>query len=81
MLRSNSCNCIDVYIVIKGEITAEENSDANIRNKKLIFKNNAPVRSCISKINDKFIESAEDLDIIRIQWQLFYNIWKFVKSL
>ena len=35
----------------------------NRRNKKLAFKNNAPFRSFISKINDTSIVSAEDLDI------------------
>ena len=35
----------------------------NRRNKKLAFKNNAPFRSFISKINDTSIVNAEDLDI------------------
>ena len=34
------------------------------RNKKLIFKNNAPFRSCISKINNTFIDNEEDLDTV-----------------
>ena len=33
-------------------------------NKKIIFKSNAPIRSCISKINNTFIDSAEDLHIV-----------------
>ena len=37
------------YIVVKGTITVEGTNDANKRNKKLTFKNNAPFRSCISK--------------------------------
>ena len=32
--------------------------------KKLIFKNNAPARSCISKIDNTFIDNAEDCDIV-----------------
>ena len=37
-----------------------------IKKKKLIFRNNAPFRfrSCISKINNIFIENSEDLDIV-----------------
>ena len=35
-----------------------------MRNKKLIFKNNAPFRPHISKINNTFIDNAEDLDIV-----------------
>ena len=33
------------------------------RNKKLTFKNNGPFRSSISRINNTFIDNAEDLDI------------------
>ena len=38
MLRS------DVHIVVKGEITVKGTKDANKRNKKLVFKSNAPFR-------------------------------------
>lgn len=31
------------------------------KNKKLTFKNNVPSRSCTSKINNTFIENAEDI--------------------
>ena len=31
--------------------------------KMITFKNNAPIRSCISKTNNTFIDNAEDLDI------------------
>ena len=34
------------------------------RDKKLSFKNNAPFRSCISKISDTFIDNEEDLNIV-----------------
>ena len=53
----------DAYIVVKGRISVRGTNDANKRNKKLTFKNNAPFRSCISKINNLFTENAEDLDI------------------
>ena len=42
----------------------ERDNDAKTRNKKLMFKNNAPFRSCILKINNTFIDNAEDLDIV-----------------
>ena len=35
-----------------------------MRNKTLTFKNTAPFRLCISKINNTFIDNAEDLDIV-----------------
>ena len=40
------------------------------RNKKLTFKNNAPFRSCISKVNNTFIDNAEDLEIIMPMYDL-----------
>ena len=63
MLRSNFCNYSDVYIVVKGKITVKDNDNANRINKKLTFKSNAPFRSFISKVNNRFIDNAEDLDI------------------
>ena len=65
MLRSDLCDCSGVYIVMKGTIdllatAANENDEVE---KKVAFKNNAPFRSCIAKINNTLIENAEDLDI------------------
>ena len=70
MLTSDLCDYSDVYIVVKGTITAEGNNVAKTRNKKLIFKNNAPFRSCISKIDNTFIDNAEDLDIVMPMYDL-----------
>ena len=53
------CDYSDAYIAVKGRISVEENNVA-----KIILKNNAPFRSCISKINNTFIDSAEDLCIV-----------------
>ena len=64
MLRSALCDCSDAYIVVKGRITAEGDQDDKTRNKELIFKNNAPFRSFILKINNTFMKNAEDLDIV-----------------
>ena len=63
MLRSDLCDYSDTYIVVKGRITVEGTINANRRNKMLAFKNNAPFRSCISKINNTFTVNAENLDI------------------
>ena len=42
--------------------------------KKLIFKNNAPFRSYITKVNNTFIDNAEDLDIVMSMYNLLeYN--------
>ena len=63
MLRSNLCDYRDAHIVVKGRITVEGDNDAKTRNKTLILKNNTPFRLCISKINNTFIDNAEDLGI------------------
>ena len=52
------------YIAVKGWISVAGNNLANRVNKMLTFKNNAPFISCISKINNTFIDNAEGLDIV-----------------
>ena len=64
MLRSELYNYSDAYVVVKDTITVEGTVNAKKRNKKLTFKNNAPCKSCISKINNTFIDNAEVLDIV-----------------
>ena len=53
VLRSSLCDYSDAYILVKGNITVNNNARAgavaNNTNKKLIFKNCAPFTSCISK--------------------------------
>ena len=44
-------------------MSVTDTNNATRRNKKLIFKNNAPFRSCITKINNTFVGNAEHLDI------------------
>ena len=55
---------------MKGRISVTGTDNANRRNKKITFKNNAPFRSCISKINNTFIGNAEDLDIVMPMYNL-----------
>ena len=64
------CDNSHAYIVVKRRISVTGNNAANRRNKKLTFKNNAPFRSCISKINNTFIDKAEDLDIVMPMYNL-----------
>ena len=61
MLRSDLCDYSDGYIVVKGivNVSADER-DRDERNRQVIFKNNAPFISCISKINGVLVENAED---------------------
>ena len=67
MLRSDFCDYSDAYIDVK-EDTVEGYADDKTRNKQLIFKANAP--SCISNINNTFIDNAEDLDIAMSMYNL-----------
>ena len=64
MLRSDLCDFSDAYIVVKETITVEGDDDNKEREKKTSFNNNSPFRSCTSKINNTFIDNAEDLNIV-----------------
>lgn len=54
MLKSNLCNNIDVYILVKRMIIVAHTSAAatvtNNSNEKAILKNCAPLTDCISEI-------------------------------
>ena len=63
-LRSDLYDHIDAHIVVKERMTVEGNALNKGANKKLIFKNNAPSRSCVSKINNIFMVNVEYLDIV-----------------
>ena len=57
--------------------TATNNANNNaFGEKKLIFKNNAPFISCISKINGVKIDNAEDLDVV----MPMYNLLEYSKN-
>ena len=68
ILRSSLCDYGDGYILIKGNITANntaaEGAAATNTNKKVIFKNCTPFTKCISKINNTEIDDAEYIDIV-----------------
>ena len=61
MLRSDSFNYSDAYIVVKGTIT-DTKPNSVLCDKNNAFKNNAPFVSCISKLNNTLIDNPEDLD-------------------
>ena len=70
MLRSDLCDYSDAYINVKRTrdlLAAAPNKKAE---KNVAFKNNAPFRSCISKINSTLIGNAEDLDIAMPMYNL-----------
>ena len=49
MLRSDLCDYSDAYIVVKGRISVAGNNVDNRRNKKLTFKNGAPLDHVFQK--------------------------------
>ena len=75
MLRSDSCDYSDAYVIVKGTITIVRPNNAK-RNKSVAFKNNAPFINCISKINGVKIDNAEDLDVI----MPMYNLLEYSKD-
>ena len=75
MLQSDLCNYSDAYIVVKGTINVRDPND-DAYDKKLTFKNNAPLISCISNINNMLIDNAEDLDIV----MPMYNLLEYGKN-
>ena len=81
MLRSNLCDYSDAYILVKGTVTVHgvvngAENEIRRRNRPLIFKNNAPFVSCMTKINNEFIEDADDLDIV----MPMYNLLEYSKN-
>ena len=70
-LRSVLCDFNDAYIVVTGKITATNPNNVNY-DRKLALKNNAPFFSSMLKINRRFIEDAQDLDIVMPMYNLLY---------
>ena len=75
MLRSDSRDFSDAYIVAKGEITVTNPNNVK-RNKVVAFKNNAPFINCISEINGVQTDNAEDLDVV----MSMYNLLQYSKN-
>ena len=76
MLRSSLCDYADAYILVKGTITitGEGDDDAAKQldeiNKCVIFRNCAPFTKCIGRINNTYIDTAQDIDIVMPMYNL-----------
>ena len=76
MLRSNLCDYAYAYILVKGTITitgAEDNAAArqtDERDKRVILKNCASFTKCISRINSKDIDNAQNIYIVMPTYNL-----------
>ena len=72
MLRSDSCDYSHGYIVVKGtrDLLAAATNENDKAGKSVAFKDNAPFRSCISKINSTLIDNEEYLDRVMPMYNL-----------
>ena len=74
MLRSSLYDHSDVYTLVKGNISVNNNAGtgAAAKNigKKVIFKNFAPFTYCINKINNTQTDNAEYIDIVMSMYKL-----------
>ena len=62
-LRLNLWDHSDAYIVVKGTLDLEFDGN-NDMTKKILYLNNTPSKSCISKMSIIFIDNAEDLNAV-----------------
>ena len=72
MLRSYLCDYSEAYIAVKEttDLLAAAPNENGKSLKNIAFKNNAPFRLCISKMNSTFLDDAEDLDIVMPMYNL-----------
>ena len=59
-LESSLCDYSDVYILVRGNITATTNNAAT----QVVFKNCAPFEKCRTEINETFIDEADFINIL-----------------
>ena len=59
----------DAYIAVKGRINVTGSNNANRRIKNLIFNNNVLFISCITKMNNTFIED------LNAEGSSYTNVW------
>ena len=76
MLRSNLCDYADPQILVNGRITITGVGDdgaasqADERDKCVTFKNYAPFTKCISRMNNTDIDTAQDINIVILMYNL-----------
>ena len=70
ILRSDLSDYSEAYVWVKGNVTANANNYNADNEINFAFKSNAPFLSCISKINGKLVENAEDLDVVMPMYNL-----------
>ena len=63
-----------MYIAVKWKKTVELPTFLTNEKKNLTFKNNVPFRSCILRINKRFVDNAEEFDIVMQTYNLLDRI-------
>ena len=95
MQKSSLCDYSGAYILVKGTITvnntAAADAEANNTNKKVIFRNCAPLTICKSEINNTQIDNAKDIDIVMPMYNLIKycdnysktsgSLWQYCKDI
>ena len=66
VLKSNLCDYAEAYILVDGTIRA---AAAN-NNTRLVLKNCAPFTKCNLEINDKHVDTVENLDVVMPMYNL-----------
>ena len=73
VLKPNLCDCADAYILVDCTIRAQAANADNAAATRLALKNCAPFTKCNLEINDKHVDTAENLDIV----MPMYNIIEY----
>ena len=76
MLRSDLCDYSDAYILVSGTIIVAGNHPIYRQDRPVILKSNAPLVSCITRINGELIEDADNLDLV----MPIYNLLEYSKN-
>ena len=64
-IKSSLCDYSDAFILVTGNITVAANNDTDAA-----FKNCAPFSTCITKINDTFVDEANHIHIAMPMYNL-----------
>ena len=86
MLKSSLCDYSDAYILVKGTITIKRAgadaaaTQADERDKGVVFKNCAPFTNCISEINNTQVDNAKDIDIVMPMYNLIEYSDNYAKT-
>ena len=85
IIKSNLCDCSDVYILVIRTITItragadDAAKRADEGNKAVIFKNCVPFTECISNVNNSQIENAKDIDVVMVMNDLILYSDNYLK--